>query len=398
MNKKLEIEYLVGKKAKLNITYEPFSLLILNFLNDLSVTLDNNFNNKNYPDLKALSFFCRKNNILSLKNKHHDKESTRFGLGLLFHITPSNIPTNFAYSLIFGLITGNSNVVKVPLKRFKEIDIICKAFNKILQKRKFSKIKDMITILRYGSGNELLTKKYSLECDARLIWGGDQTISDIKRFNTKPKNIDVPFSDRYSISLINSEKLLKLSNNDLINLVRNFYNDTYVVDQNACSSPHIILWDGNSKNQSKKKFWIKLNDLIKKRYISPMISAVDSYSRLVKEIIKNKNIKSYKSFSKSLYVITLKKIHPNLFLEKTKWGFFFECDIKNLDNLNYVTNKKLQTLTYFFNDKKFLKKYFSKKNFNGIDRIVPFGQALNINLIWDGYDLTKILSREIEIK
>ena len=69
MNKNLEIDYLVGKKAKLNITYEPFSLQILNFLNDLSISLDNNFNNKNYPDLKALSFFCRKNNILSLKNK-----------------------------------------------------------------------------------------------------------------------------------------------------------------------------------------------------------------------------------------------------------------------------------------------------------------------------------------
>ena len=88
----------------------------------------------------------------------------------------------------------------------------------------------------------------------------------------------------------------------------------------------------------------------------------------------------------------------NLFLNKTKWGFFFECDIKNLDNLRHVTNKGLQTLTYFGYDKKFLKNYFSKKNFNGIDRIVPFGQALNINLIWDGYDLTKILSREIEIK
>ena len=136
MNKKFEIEFLVGKKAKLNITYEPFSFLILNFLDDLSVTLDNNFNNKNYPDLKALSFFCRKNNILSLKNKHQVKDTTRFGLGLLFHITPSNIPTNFAYSLIFGLITGNSNIVKVPLKRFKEIDIVCKALNKILKKKK----------------------------------------------------------------------------------------------------------------------------------------------------------------------------------------------------------------------------------------------------------------------
>ncbi|MDC0340001.1 hypothetical protein OAM70_02885 [Pelagibacteraceae bacterium] len=398
MNKNLEIEYLVGKKAKLNITYEPFSLQILNFLNDLSISLDNNFNNKNYPDLKALSFFCRKNNILSLKNKHHNKESTRFGLGLLFHITPSNIPTNFAYSLIFGLITGNSNVVKVPSKKFEEINIICEAFNKVLRKKKYNKIKNMIAVLRYESSNELVTKKYSLMCDARLIWGGDQTINDIKKFNTKPKNIDIPFSDRYSISLINSDKILKLSNSDLSNLVRNFYNDTYAVDQNACSSPHLILWSGKAKSQSKKRFWSQLNDSIKKRYTSPLISTVDNYSRLVKEIIKNKNIRSYKNFSKSLYVVTLKKIIPNLFLDKTKWGFFFECDIKNLDSLSHVTNKRLQTLTYFGYEKKFLQNYFSKRNFNGIDRIVPFGQALNINLIWDGYDLTKILSREIEIK
>jgi len=398
MNKNSQIEHLVGKKAKLNITYEPFSFQILNFLNDLSISLDNNFNNKNYPDLKALSFFCRKNNILSLKNKHHNKESTRFGLGLLFHVTPSNIPTNFAYSLIFGLITGNSNIVKVPSKKFEEINIICEAFNKVLKKKKYNKIKDMIAVLRYESGNELVTKKYSLMCDARLIWGGDQTINDIKKFNTKPKNIDIPFSDRYSISLINSDKILKLSNNDLSNLVRNFYNDTYAVDQNACSSPHLILWSGKAKSQSKKRFWSQLNDSIKKRYTSPLISTVDSYSRLVKEIIKNKNIHSYKSYSKSLYVVTLKKIIPNLFLDKTKWGFFFECDIKNLDSLSHVTNKGLQTLTYFGYEKKFLKNYFSKRNFNGIDRIVPFGQALNINLIWDGYDLTKILSREIEIK
>ena len=256
----------------------------------------------------------------------------------------------------------------------------------------------MITILRYGSENEKLTQEYSLKCDARLIWGGDETINNIKKFTTKPKNIDIPFSDRYSISLINADKILKLTKSDLANLVKNFYNDTYVVDQNACSSPHLILWSGKSKKVSKQKFWDQLDQLIKKRYMSPLISTVDNYSRLVTEIIKNKNIESHKSFSKSLYVITLKKIYPNLFLEKPKWGFFFVCDIKNFDNLSFVTNKRLQTLTYFGFEKKFLKDYFSKKNFNGIDRIVPFGQALNINLIWDGYDLTKILSREIEIK
>ena len=45
-----------------------------------------------------------------------------------------------------------------------------------------------------------------------------------------------------------------------------------------------------------------------------------------------------------------------------------------------------------------IKNFIIESGLYGIDRVVPFGQALNINLIWDGYDLTKILTREIEIK
>jgi len=391
------IEYLIGKKAKLNIYVEPFSSKIIHFLNDLSKFLDNTLNNKNFPDLKALSFFCRKRNILSLKNKYQNKDTARFGLGLLFHITPSNIPTNFAYSLIFGLISGNSNVVKVPSKKFNEIDIICKSINYVLKKKKYIEIKNMITVIRY-SNKDFLTKKFSAACDARLIWGGDKTITNIKKFDTKPKNIDIPFSDRYSISLINSEKFLKLSKHKVLNLINNFYNDTYAVDQNACSSPHLILWKGKFYKEAKKKFWFNLNNLVKKKYNSPLISTTDNYSRLVADIINNKNILSHKRFNKSLYVVSLKKLSPKLFIKKPKWGFFYECDIKNLKNINYVTNRGLQTLTYFGFSKKFIKTFFKSNNFNGIDRVVPFGQALNINLIWDGYDLTKILSREIEIK
>ena len=256
----------------------------------------------------------------------------------------------------------------------------------------------MITVIRYSSNNDLLTKKFSAICDARLIWGGDKTITDIKKFDTKPKNIDIPFADRYSISLINSEKFLKLSQHKVLNLIKNFYNDTYAVDQNACSSPHLILWKGRFNMKAKEKFWLHLNNLVRKKYDSPLISTVDNYSRLVAEVIKNKNVHSFKSFNKSLYVVTLKRLYPNLFIKKPKWGFFYECNIENLKNINYVVNRSLQTLTYFGFSKKFLQTFFETNNFNGIDRVVPFGQALNINLIWDGYDLTKILSREIEIR
>ena len=79
-------------------------------------------------------------------------------VGLLFHITPSNIPTNFAYSLIFGLVSGNSNIVKVPSKKFDEVEIICKSINHILKKKIYFKIKNMITIVRYNKNDNRLTK------------------------------------------------------------------------------------------------------------------------------------------------------------------------------------------------------------------------------------------------
>ena len=54
------IEYLVGKKAKLDVFLEPFSFKIISFLDDLSKVLDNNSNNKNFPDLKHYRFFAEK--------------------------------------------------------------------------------------------------------------------------------------------------------------------------------------------------------------------------------------------------------------------------------------------------------------------------------------------------
>ena len=128
------IEYLVGSSDCDLKADVPFSNEICNFLGDLSVKLNNLQLSKKYPDIKTLAFWCRKKNILNLKEKLNTNESS-LGLGLIFHITPSNIPTNFAYSLIFGLITGNSNIVKVPSKNFEQVTIICSAINKLLKKK-----------------------------------------------------------------------------------------------------------------------------------------------------------------------------------------------------------------------------------------------------------------------
>ena len=161
-----------------------------------------------YPDLKTLAFWLRKKNLENLKNKFSNS-NRRLGVGLVFHITPSNIPINFAYSLVFGLLSGNTNVVKVPSQRFNQVKILCKIIKKILKNRKFSKIKKMITIVRYTDQDQF-TEHVSSQCYESVIWGGDKTINNIRTFQIPTRSIDVSFADRYSVSLINSIEIVKI--------------------------------------------------------------------------------------------------------------------------------------------------------------------------------------------
>ncbi len=392
-----DLEYLVGDDKIHRQVSEPYNNEVINFLSDISDELDNEKYYKSYSDIKTLSFFCRKANLLNLKKRSNNIDNKpRLGLGLVFHITPSNIPTNFFYSLIFGLINGNSNIVKVPSKNFEQISIICKVLKKLLSK-KHKKIKNFVKIVRYNDNDEY-TKKISSFCDARIIWGSDKTVENVRKFALQPRSIELTFPDRYSMSLINANEFSKLNFEKKQLLVHRFYNDTFVADQNACSSPQLILWVGNKIKKSKSIFWSLLSNLVEKKYDLSEMAAVEKYTELCKKIITDKNIKGFKNYSNNVFTTSLKKIDSEISSYRGKWGFFYEYETKNLNILNTITSKKIQTLTYFGIAKDHLRKFIIKNKLSGIDRIVPIGQGLEINFFWDGYDINKILTRVIDIK
>lgn len=392
----MNINYIIGTATIKRYSRLPFDDLICNFLHDFSVVLNKSKSTKGYPDIRTLAFWCRKNNILRLKNNFINK-NFRLGLGLIFHITPSNIPINFAYSLIFGLLTGNSNIVKVPSNNYEQIDIICSSLKKILQKKKYNLIKKMITIVRYKDGDDF-TKKISFMCDARIIWGGDKTINEIRKFKMQTRSVDISFADRYSVSVINSIKILDLSKKELSQLAMKFYNDTYLVDQNGCSSPQLVLWYGDSIIDAKKKFWNALHEIVKEKYNLPEIAAVDKFNLLFENILSEKNVISEKRYGNSIYTVLIKKLDEKIHRHRGKWGFFYEYKLKNFSHIKKIINKKIQTITYFgFEKNKFID-LINENNINGIDRVVPFGQALDLGLIWDGYDIISSLTRIVEIR
>ena len=147
--------------------------------------------------------------------------------------------------------------------------------------------------------------------------------------------------------MINTKNYLKLNEENKENLARKFYNDTYVLDQNACSSPHIIFWEGKSIKKAKEVFWQKLNSVVNLKYNLSEHTSVEKYTNFCQKIMLNDNIKNFKNYNSNIYTFTLKNLSENLPDYRGSWGMFFQFDGLKIDQLKRVVNSKFQTCTYF---------------------------------------------------
>lgn len=390
------ISYLIGGATVSNFPRTPYDDLYCDFLNDISSELRSNQESAAYSDVMAFAFWCRKANIAKLKTDFDD-ERTRLGLGIVFHITPSNVPVNFAFSFAFGLLSGNANVVRVPSKQFPQIDVICSAINQVCECEKYFEIKEMTAFVRYGQSDEI-TGEFSAGCNARVIWGGDETIKNIRRLPLPERGVEVVFSDRYSFCVLEASCIEALDKKSLKRLAESFFNDAYVMDQNACTSPHLIVWLGEKNEFAKENFWEAVSQVVSKKYQLANIQAVDKYTKFCHDIIEIEGIISVIRHGSHVYRVELSEVPSKIDELRGMFGYFYEYDTEAIEDLTHFITNKFQTLTYFGIDNMRLLNYVVNNQLLGIDRIVPVGQAHDIGVFWDGYDIVKSLSRVIDVK
>jgi len=394
MDKKI---FLIGKNQVQYQTLKPFDDIVCDFFDTLSKNIFKDKSIFDYPDIISIAFWFRKKNILKLQKSFNDSEF-KSAIGTVFHITPNNVPINFAYSLFFGLITGNANIVKVPFKNYLQVEYLCKKIDILLKLSKFSILKNMINITRYEN-NDNITSEISSQCNARIIWGGDKTIKKIKSIDSPVKCVDIIFPDRYSFSIINLESLKNLNNEDFKKIVEYFYIDNYTFDQNACNSSHLVFWLGKKINQTTiDKFWLQLNILLEKKINYPDIISTEKYNKICNDLVNFSNIQKLKKYSKNLHVVTLNKLILNNEKQRGQWGYFYEYLSKDLNILPKIITNKYQTLTYYGLEKIFLKNFLIKNHIKGIDRVIPVGRSMEMSHLWDGYNLLNSLTRIIDIK
>ncbi len=391
INKKIKI--IVGNFNLKDGPNDIFNNNIISFLNEISKEVLNNSKCKKFPDLISFGFWCRENNIKKIFNNYSFFRN-RMGRGTVLHITPSNVPTNFAYSMAFGLLSGNNNIVRLPSKNFLQVELLCSILKKISKKKTYKKSFKRFLLIKYEN-SDLISSELSKNVEARVIWGGDSTINKFKTYKTKPRCIDLAFANRYSISLIDSNNLAKLNSKNLAILAKKFYTDTYTMDQFGCSSPNSVFWLGKN-NIIKKNFWFQLRKIVNREYNLDLSGANKKISNLMNYTLDYNE--KFKTDMQNFNLITIKSKKLNFDnFANLNFGTFLEINLKEINHLQKYTSEKLQTITYYGIDYKNIKKFMIKNKIKGIDRIVPIGRAFDITPEWDGIDIISSLSRTIYV-
>ena len=70
----------------------------------------------------------------------------------------------------------------------------------------------------------------------------------------------------------------------------------------------------------------------------------------------------------------------------------------HLNPYTLCINGKYQTVTYFGVQPEKIREIVLQNQLMGVDRIVPFGKAMDIGIIWDGYDIIRSLSRIVALQ
>ena len=391
------VSYLVGneelfEEALTTASLEPFDDEVLDFLNTLSKNLMMRKDAKLYPDIVTFGFWIRKSSMLRLKERFYKEDGDiHVGRGIAFHIAPSNVPVNYAYSLVAGMITGNINIVRIPTKDFPQVSIINSAINETLQM--FQNIKKYIFLVRYER-NQQINDIFSKVADTRIVWGGDNTIAELRKSPLGARAGEITFADRYSLAVIDSDKYLKIENKK--RFAEEFYNDTYLTDQNACTSPRIVIWTGNENEKAKEAFWRELHELVTAKYTLQDIMGVNKLTSSYIFAATHNEVKIEPHEDNYIVRVSIGNPDDNIMEFKDNSGYFFEYDCKDITEIAPLCNNThCQTIGYYGDMKDIIP--LLKSGVRGIDRVVPVGKTMDFDLIWDGYNLYERLTRTIKI-
>ena len=371
---------------------EPFSDALLDFLDTVGEGLRKHPQARQYPDVATLGFWLRRASLLQMQRRFAPADGVlRLGRGVVFHIAPSNVAVNYAYSLAAGLLTGNANIVRLPSRDFPQVAIINAALSAALER--FPAMAPDLCLVRYAR-DKAVNDAFSALADVRVVWGGDATIAELRKSPLAPRATEIAFADRYSFAVIDADAYLDADRDAAT--ARDFYNDTYLSDQNACTSPRLVVWTGQRREEAKRRFWGALHALAAEKYALQPIMGVDKLTAAYRAAAALPGARIEPHEDNLLLRVRVPAVTEELIGLRESCGYFYEYDCDDVMELRALCrDDRCQTVACLGDKARLLP--LLQSGVKGVDRVVPVGRTMDFDLVWDGYDLPERLTRRVAL-
>jgi hypothetical protein len=381
-----------------NSPVEIFNDARIEFLSELSRRLLANSLAKTLPDVATFAFWCRRSNLKKMRNSYLKNDVLRMGLGLTFHICPANVPINIAFSMAFGLLSGNSCVLRLPSKATPTVEVLVSEISAQLDDPQYKILSEALTLLRFERDDEIISYWMSV-ADGRVVWGGDATVAHMRKFPSKSRSREVAFSDRYSLCVIDPKSVIQMQEKKLIKFCNDLFNDIYLMDQAACSSPQLIVWIGEREDvlDAQARIWPEVVKIAQFKYSIQAVNVIDKFVQACCSSIADPHVVAIERTGNVLYRVSLNGLDLHQDECRGYFGTVHEVVLPGLNELAPIVNERYQTLTLQGIEMAVVRQWITRNRLRGIDRVVPVGKALDMDLVWDGYDIVSSLSRVIAI-
>lgn len=372
---------------------------VVDFLAELSGRLLAPAVARRHPELASLGFFLRRTELARTLRRltTGDPDVVRSPRGLVFHVPPANVDTIFVYSWALSALAGNGNIVRLSTRAAGAADTILNLLHDAAAAAD-PVIGQTQRLITYGR-DDAVTAALSAGCDLRVIWGGDTAVTEIRRHPLAPLARDVVFADRSSFAVLGADGWRGADPAERRAAVDGFANDVYWFDQAACSSPGTLFVVGTAADADKvvAEFRELLTDAVRARGWS-----VDAAMAVEKRV--------------RLYGLAAEGAATGLTFAGNALAWLDLADagrpargwlgagvvpvarLDTLADLLPVLTRRDQTLSYFGFDRAELRGFVAALGGRGIDRMVPFGQALSFAPVWDGYDLLAEFTRLVTLR
>jgi hypothetical protein len=377
---------------------EAFDATRLSFLAQLSRRILANSHARALPDVVTFAYWCRQANLSRIAvDAIPSAGLLQMGLGLIFHICPANVPVNFAFSMAFGLLSGNTSVLRLPSKSSPAAEFLIEAIKQELENPAHDQVRKALLLVRFERDEEI-SRFWMSVADGRIVWGGDATVAHMRGFATKARSREVAFPDRYSICVLEPNSILAMDEPALRGFCQRLFNDIYLMDQAACSSPQLCVWIGSQTavTLAQARLWPALTEHAEHHYELKAVQVMDKFVQICRHALNQVEARQIFRHKNILYRVELANAGPGQDDFRGYFGTVHEVIFETFDQLATLVNERYQTMCIQGVATEAVRDLIVRHGLRGIDRVVPVGRALDMDIVWDGYDIIGSLTRLIK--